>query len=168
MKKKNLILIVFATFLLSSCAFQQKMTTTKMMDIYGAGVVHKPTIVDLEVKEVRVTGTSNSSKQVTVESLKTEAVSNALQTANADVLIEPKFDIELKGSNKKVTVTGFPATYKNFRPITHDDVQLFDVGIAQKANEYTVSKQTKPNAGKVLGLTLGSIALIVLTVVAIL
>lgn len=46
------------------------------------------------------------------------AVSEALKAnGNADVLVAPQYVIKKKRGNvKEITVTGYPATYKNFRP----------------------------------------------------
>jgi hypothetical protein len=71
-----------------------------------------------------------------VEIVKKNAVADALKNAKADVLIEPKFEIEKKSSTITASVTGFPAFYKNFRPITQDDVKLLEVGVIQKAEVY--------------------------------
>jgi len=144
MKKFNLIIVALISISLSSCSVKRNITTAKMMDIYGAGVIHRPTIVDLDIKNIKIGGTASSKKRyITINVLKINAVSDALATSNADVLIEPKFEVEIKGNNKKVTVTGYPATYKNFRPITKEDLELVEVGIAQKANEYVSTNQTK-------------------------
>lgn len=132
MKKQIFFFTVLALTILTSCSVV-KTNTSKTMDIYGAGVLHKPVIVDLEVKEIRVTGMATLTKGVSLEPVKQEAVADALRKSGADVLVEPKFETKTSGGRTTATVTGFPATYKNFRSITLEDVKLLRVGVTQKA-----------------------------------
>ena len=132
MKKQIFFITVLALTILTSCSVV-KTNTSKTLDIYGAGVLHKPVSVDLEVKEIRVTGMATLTKGVSLEPVKQEAVADALRKSGADVLVEPKFETKTSGGRTTATVTGFPATYKNFRSITLEDVKLLRVGVTQKA-----------------------------------
>lgn len=127
--------MIVAALFLTSCG-SLKTTTSKTMDIYGAGIIHKPVIVDLDVKETKVTGTATMSTNMTLEAVKREAVADALRKANADVLVEPKFQTTTDHGRTTATVTGFPATYSNFRPIKEEDVKLLQVGVTQRADVY--------------------------------
>lgn len=51
------------------------------------------------------------------KSVKATAVAEALKAnGNADVLVAPQFEMKIRrGSIRELTVTGYPATYKNFR-----------------------------------------------------
>ena len=133
---KNLILAFASMMMLSSCSVITKSITVKQLDIYGPGVIQKPVIVDLDVRDAKVSGYSSMAKSSSVEQVKNFAVADALKNAKADVLVEPKFEIEWTPTKITVSVTGYPAIYKNFRPITIDDVPLLDVGIIQKAEVY--------------------------------
>jgi hypothetical protein len=64
-----------------------------------------------------------------------------LRKANADVLVEPRYTIETSNSESTITVSGYAATYKNFRPIKEEDVNLINAGVIQKAE---VIKPTLP------------------------
>ncbi|MEO7264579.1 MAG: hypothetical protein ABIW38_06675, partial [Ferruginibacter sp.] len=46
---------------------------------------------------------------------------------------EPTYTIVSQRAVSTVTVTGFPATYKNFRDIRAEDVPLIKAGILQTA-----------------------------------
>ena len=63
---------------------------------------------------------------------------NAIKTANADVLIAPVYEIETKGNKTTVTVTGFAATYKNFRNATVADSTLVEAVYMQQPNTVVV------------------------------
>ena len=152
--KTQKALILFALFLCSSCIVQRT-NTVKTMDIYGAGVIHKPVLVDLDVKENKITGTSTQSGNKSIEIIKQDAVANALKNANADVLVEPKFETETHQGKVTATVTGFPATYKNFRQIKSEDIPLLQVGIAQKANVYEPPTTKKNNGGAIAAILIG-------------
>lgn len=107
----------------TSCAIL-KTSTVKTMEISGAGVIQKPVIVDLDVKGERVTGTAITSSEKTLQKAKNEAISNALKKVNADVLVEIRFETETSRGKTTVTASGYPATYKNFRPIKEEDILL--------------------------------------------
>jgi len=113
--------------------------TAKTMDIYGSGVIHKPVVVDLTVKDIKVTGTATSKSGLTVEQVKNMAVADALKKAVADVLIEPKFETESYAGKITATVTGFPGYYSNFRPIKAEDIPLLEAGLLQTAKVYEPS-----------------------------
>ncbi len=140
---KNAVLILFFVTMLSSCNSVTKIFTVKQLDIYGSGVIQKPVVVDLEVRETIVTGSSSMRSTTPVELVKKCAVADALKNAKADVLVEPKFEIEKKKRLITASVSGFPAYYKNFRPITAEDVKLLEVGVIQKAEVYEPSSTKK-------------------------
>jgi hypothetical protein len=129
--KKNQLLFIMLSLFFTSCKIIES-NTSKTLDIYGAGVIQNPVLVDLDVKEVKITETSTSNV-LTIEELKREAVSSAIKNNKVDVLVEPTFKVVTVGVENTVTVTGYPATYKNFRSIKAEDVPLLQVGISQKA-----------------------------------
>lgn len=142
MKQKFLLLTVIVLFL-TSCTVVIRTGTFKTMDINGAGVIQNPVIVDLDVKQTKVKGTAVSDEPVNTEKdnpklnlLKSLAIKNALEGVGADILVEPVFETITQDGKTTVTVTGYPATYKNFRPIKKEDVELVKLGLTQKVNTY--------------------------------
>jgi hypothetical protein len=115
-----------------------KIMPIKTRDIIGVGVVHIPTVVDLDVLPKKVTATyemtvvdNKQTLEQQEENAKNLAVSQLLTKANADIIVEPRYLIERVsdwGSIViKVTVSGYPATYENFRPMTAKDTTLLRV-----------------------------------------
>lgn len=135
MKKIKFIFLLFVilTFMsLQSCSVQ-KSVTAKSMDIYGSGVIHKPVIADLDVSSTKVKGTYDLASGTLFEDAKNEAIAQLIKDNNVDVIIEPKYELVQTVGATKITITGYPATYKNFRPIEKADIELLNVGIVQKA-----------------------------------
>ena len=119
---------------LVSCSSMKSTTNTAIsLSIFGSGVIQKPVIVELDVKQARVTATVTGKLGSNIEVLKASAVSQAVKNAGADVLVEPTYNIVSQRGVSTVTVTGFPATYKNFRDIKIEDVPLIKAGILQTA-----------------------------------
>jgi hypothetical protein len=82
------------------------------------------------------------------------------------VLVEPRFETDIKGRKMTVTITGFPATYKNFHTIKQDEVELLKLGKVKQV-ETMDAIQTKSKGGKlVLAVGLG-IVLVVSLIIAI-
>jgi hypothetical protein len=131
--KKILSLCAFAVVITSCSNLKSTTNTSKTLSIYGSGVIQKPVIVDLDVKQAKVNSTVTGKEGSNIEALKAQAVSVAVKNAQADVLVEPVYTIVSSKGSFTVTVTGFPATYKNFRDITLEDVPLIRAGILQTA-----------------------------------
>lgn len=114
--------IIAATLVLglASCGTIKK-NTVKESDVQGPTVIQKPVVADLEVKETKVTGTYSDRSKKTMKFVKEMALYDALQKANADVLIEARYVTVKKFGRIEVTVTGYPATYKNFRAMELKD-----------------------------------------------
>ncbi|MCZ8197985.1 MAG: hypothetical protein O9267_10290 [Flavobacterium sp.] len=160
---QRVIALFLATLMLTSCSVgKSSSATAKTLDIYGAGVIHKPTLVDLEVKDTKTSGTSSGKiLEKSVDVIKHEAVVNALKTFNSDVLIEPKFETETSKGVTTVSVSGFPANYKNFRAIKAEDIPLLQAGITQKAATYeppvVTQKKSKGTGWLVAGVIAGGL-----------
>lgn len=136
------ILLYAIAVCVASCATIQPVETARYMNIYGPGVLHNPVIADLDVKSTKVQGTATG-YSTNAKALEVEAIANAVRSAAADLLVEPMFTHEPAGGSRiLVTVTGFPANYKNFRPATQADLPLVEAGIAQRAN--VVQATTEP------------------------
>jgi hypothetical protein len=128
------LMLIFSIASIASCSSMKSTTNTaKTLSIYGSGVIQKPVIVELDVKQAKVNATVNGKLGSSIEVLKSEAVSQAVKNAAADVLVEPSYTIVSQRGVSTVTVTGFPATYKNFRDIRMEDVPLIKAGILQTA-----------------------------------
>jgi len=110
------------------------------MDIYGSGVLQMPVVGELDVDIDKVTGSATATGRVNTENLKKMAVSRAVKNADADLLIEPSFEISRNGTETTVIASGFPATYISFRPATLDDIPLMEIGQLQKAAVFEASE----------------------------
>jgi len=155
MKHINLIFTLSFLFL-ASCTTQHAITT-KTTDIYGSGVIQKPVLVDMDVKEEKVSATINARGKKVSDDLKNQVLAEAIKKSNADVLVEPRFETDIKGRKMTVTVTGFPATYKNFHTIKQDEVELLKVAKVKQV-ETMDAIETKSKGGKlVLSVGLGII-----------
>ena len=129
MKKLFVILVGVIGFV--SCTVMTRTEMAKVRDVAGV-VLHVPTIADLDVPANRVTETFNvklpanmKGLPVITEDVKTFATAELLKKHDADVLIEPRYSVEAALSLSKfrfnVVVSGYPAKYKNFRPMVEKD-----------------------------------------------
>lgn len=138
-------LMLFVIFM-SSCSVV-KTRSAKVADIYSGGIIQKPVIADLDVKDTKVIGTAEARAEVPFSTIKVNAVADALKKASADVLVEPIFESEKANGRTTVTVTGFPASYKNFRTITEGDTALLKYGVYKQVKTY----ESTPDGGKKKG-----------------
>jgi hypothetical protein len=119
MKLAQSLNLAIAVLLFVSCSVTQKTTKSGYAD--GPNVVQKPVVADLQVSETKVSGTATGKRSQGIGDVKQLAIADALLKSNADVLIEPRYEIKSTFSYITVNVTGYPATYKNFRPMEIGD-----------------------------------------------
>ncbi len=114
--------------LFSSCAVTYKTRTARVAAV-PTEFWTIPSLADLEVKEEKVSGTSEGDANrrkffLGKKAQEDNAVAKALQSCGADVLIEPQFTYEYKKARlQKVTVTGYPGFFRNFRAVPYEDIR---------------------------------------------
>lgn len=95
-----------------------------------ADVFQYPAVADLQVKdkvEKTVTWPFRIIEQP-VKERKSNLVADILRTENADVMIEMQSTYTKKPFGERtLTVSGYPATYTNFRNATDEDIKAFDI-----------------------------------------
>lgn len=129
MKKLLAVMVVAACVMLSSCSMTKKTATARRVN---APIV-AAAVADLTITGNKITYTYTPPKGVWkagVDNCINAAVSEALQNAGqgADLLAELQYTLVVKGGMmggntgkvKSVTVTGYPARYKNFRPASSE------------------------------------------------
>lgn len=148
---KNLFIII-AALAITSCS-TTKSGTSKTMDIAGPGVFHKPVIVDLDVAQVKSEKTVSLRNVTSLDAAKNEVVRDLLFEKKADILVEPSFFSTTKNGKTELTVYGWTANYKNFRPIEDEDIKFMEIkpNLLQKADVYQpVTAKKKSNAGWII------------------
>ncbi len=152
----NLMMAVGIIAITTSCSTPTNISTAKTANI-NANVVSTPVIADLDVKDKKVVGTASYDREMPVDYVKDMAVATALKTVSADVLVEPNFDIQKLGMRTSVTVSGYPATYKNFRSAKAADSTLLkmsnvrSVSIYEPKKDMPITKKKGVAAGVILG-----------------
>ena len=119
MKKVFFILAAACAGLLSCSTPKVAVSTAPFIRVDGK-VRATTTLTDLEVREDKVNGVwskdSDSKTIVTRQTAEELAVGNALEESQADLIVAPIFTYLLeKGELIKVSVSGYPGYYKNFR-----------------------------------------------------
>ena len=139
MKKSLFILAILSILFLSGCSvLSSHYMQAKSMEVKGTGVLQIPVVADLNVSSTRIseeytltTALNMKTQGKVINEAKDYAVANAVQKYSADVLVEPIFEVyitkaKMNKSDVRVIVTGYPATYKNFRSATQGDMELID------------------------------------------
>ena len=164
-KFRRLIVVFCATLSLISCTSVAKFSSGKTIEITPT-IVQKPTVADIQVNEKKVTGTyTGEIKTIPLEAIKNEAVASALKTVMADVLVEPHFETTINGRLTTVMVSGFPATFTNFRTMKNEDIPLMQLGAVKQVNTFVppTVKTKKSKYGKTALITLGALVATALT-----
>lgn len=122
---KKILFVMLIASMCTSCSVLRKSSSTSQ-NVESS--LKSATIADLEVSKQKISYTYRPNKQdrkAGINHVVSNAVAAALKNSgNADVLIERQYEaiykVRLLGGKKikTVTVTGYPATYKNFRNAT--------------------------------------------------
>ena len=152
MKYSILAGLTAAVMALSSCS-----TITHTAQSAGVDpALYNLTVADMDVSKQRVQHTVEWKwtpfKSVSLSNEKTNATAELLQQSNADVLVEPQYLVKKRGIFRggSVTVSGYPATYKNFHPMTEAEANIIATAEGRcKAYPQTVLRttSTKPATG---------------------
>jgi hypothetical protein len=161
MKKVMFILISLS---LMSCS-TTKSGTAKTIDIVGAGVIHKPIVVDLEVNPTKISKTVELRNVLSLDNAKNEVVSELLKEKSADLLVEPTFESKTKNGKTELTVYGWTANYKNFRQVEEKDIKLLEISPSLRKAE-TYQPVVEKKKGKGLGWAIGGAAILVGAIIA--
>lgn len=151
MKASKLFFILGIGMLLASCAGADYVTHYRYDENTARYTIPNerptyitPTIADLEISSQKVMESESYKNTLTAEDfenlnkgatpptidyLKNLTVSKVVKKYNADVIVAPIFDVKTTDDFESVivTVSGYPATYKNFRVITPDDAEYLRV-----------------------------------------
>ncbi len=121
-KKFSIIISLIAMLGMASCTTTINSARTE----HFSSPAITMTIADLEVSPKKITYTYRPTDDVNrggeVNVINT-AVRNALEAnGGGDVLVEMQFTLKKSGKKnvKEITVTGYPATYRNFRNASED------------------------------------------------
>ena len=147
--------IVLILIFFTGCSPRITTDTTKTLDIYGAGVIQYPVIAELNVSENQVTGRASANDGESLEVVKKNALIDALNKSNADILVEPVYKTIRQGRRATAEVSGFPATYVNFRSATEQDIRLIEAGILQTASTIEspeIVEEDNNRSGKVIAI----------------
>lgn len=153
--KLNALFVGCITMSLALLSCKSTSHTTVSTDVDGPTVIQKPVIADLNVGDKRVTGTASG--KGTVAEIKDLAILDAITKAKADVLVEPRFTIEESFNKASVTVTGYPGTYKNFRPIEAADTIFVDRNELSSVKADRRTTRRNGRGGKIAGIAGGSV-----------
>lgn len=116
---------IFAA-MLSSCSTISHTTSTANVDTE----IYNLTVADMKVSKEKTSKTTewkwNPLSSVSLSEQKKTAEAELLKEADADVLVEPRYEVKRKGLFRggTVTVSGYPAKYENFRSMTKDDAEV--------------------------------------------
>jgi len=139
--KKNVIygvMLATVALMFTACGGSSRITkaTSDRLDL-AKTVRCIPTLASLDVNANRVTATAyaNELESLNAEEQKQAVVAKALAPVNGDVLLAPQFSTA-KGPDGKmtsITVIGYSATIKSFRPMTENDVVIDEKLLAAAA-----------------------------------
>ncbi len=126
---KFLVLIACAAVFFGSCTTHKQTSTTAEVQTV---IQQYPTVADLDVMDKVEAKTAWSFRpfnlgEPSLSMAKGNLIAETLKEVGADVLLEPQFIFKRTPYGmRELTVTGFPAKFKNFRNATEADLKALD------------------------------------------
>lgn len=151
MMTRKILAAGIAALALSSCSTITHTSQTAAVDTQ----VYNLTVADMKVAakkdSVTVDWKWNPLSTISLSAQKETATHTLLGKSEADVLVEPEYIVKRRGLFRggSVTVTGYPATYSNFRAMTADDAEKIAT-INGDNNIVVVNPVLSTTAGKVV------------------
>lgn len=126
---KKLFIVAVAAIALSSCS---TITHTASVEPVNTEVYNRSNAdLNVSTQKISYTFTPNATyRRAGEKAVKAAAVAKALEAnGKADVLVAPQFEVKktrglFSTKVKYVTVTGYPATYKNVHPTTKAEAEV--------------------------------------------
>ncbi|MBO5466068.1 MAG: hypothetical protein IKB96_07810 [Prevotella sp.] len=131
MKMKFMFVGLCSIALLSACTTMRESTSTVLA--VDSSVKQYPTVADLDVHEkVETTITWSfvpfNWGQPPLHQRQKNLTADIIKSRGADVLLEPQIVYTKQSYGMRtLTITGYPATFKNFRKATKDDLEALKV-----------------------------------------
>ncbi len=145
MKRQIILMLACMGLIATSCSTVKQSTSTSMA--VESGVYQYPTVADLDVKaKVEKTVVWNFKPfnlgEPTLENRKQNLKADIIKENGADVLLEPQMVYTKKPFGERtLTISGYPATFKNFRKADDNDLKALEVVIpAPEMKVYNVSQ----------------------------
>ena len=151
MMTRKILAAGIAALALSSCSTITHTSQTAAVDTQ----VYNLTVADMKVAakkdSVTVDWKWNPLSTISLSAQKETATHTLLGKSDADVLVEPEYIVKRRGLFRggSVTVTGYPATYSNFRAMTAEDAEKIAT-INGDNNIVVVNPVLSTTAGKVV------------------
>ncbi len=164
LKMKKLSTILAVAIFATSCAMQQTPPPNVEHAYYESSVrilepeqsmLLSPVMADLEVSNYKVIHTEKEAFAeiritdaviANMAEFKKIALSRAAKAHNADVLVGTIIDVATVNKRLEITVSGYPAYYRNFRTATKADAELVQSALSVKNRDLEsdiVSSPTK-------------------------
>ncbi len=145
MRHLYIIVACALTLVLASCSTVRKTATTVGVN---TGVYQYPTVADLEVKDkvekVMTWGFRPFHLgEPSLDVAKGNLMAETLKEQDADVMLEPQFIFSRTSyGERRLTLIGYPAKFKDFRKATPQDIEALKVNVKPNDRKvYNVAKK---------------------------
>lgn len=136
---KIIILAIFCA-LLSSCSFTTHQN--RVSNVQKRSIIAQPVVVDIKVDFTKKVSGEGVGK--VIEVAKQAALSAAMETSGADVIVEPLYSVQHLSGSYKVKVVGFFAKYENPRTFLEVIKETNNNGSLEKLLDYLNPERITP------------------------
>lgn len=153
MKQKLITLLAVCALVLSSCTTVKQTASTAGVE---TGIYQYPTVADLDIKgkvEARTTWSFRPFHvgEPKLEVAKGNLIAETLKAHDADVLLEPQVIFTRTSYGERVlTISGYPAAFKNFRKATEADIEALKATRGCPESQRTIYNVSRSNFFKKL------------------
>lgn len=143
---KKLVFAIAIGLLVVSCSTPSLVSYSAKTAELPYSIKALPMTSQLNVSETKVSAVVKVGKKDVKKSKKLMedwAVSEALKKTGGDILLEPRYEYDYKNNVLvSVTVSGYPATFSNFRPMTVEDAETINKLKAPSGETLVIIKES--------------------------
>ncbi|MBQ6210238.1 MAG: hypothetical protein IJK42_10790 [Prevotella sp.] len=146
MRRYQIILLSLLAFAMTSCRTIR--VSSSVTEDVQTHVIQYPTVTDLTVlnkTEKTITWNFQLFKKDRLALIKANLQADMLKELDADILLEPQYTFKkVPFGERTLTITGYPAKFKDFRKATEEDIKALQA-VYEKACEQCVYNVAKPS-----------------------
>ena len=156
MKRFDIILIALIALGMTSCR-TIRVSTAETAEVQ-TNVIQYPTVTDLTVMkkvEKTITWNFNPFKHERLALQKTNLMADLLKELDADILLEPQYTFKkVPFGERTLSITGYPAKFKDFRKATEEDLKALQVffELPHESTIYNIAQPAKKHKRRFLGI----------------
>lgn len=136
---KKVVIIALIGMVTVSCSMSRRTVTNRTINASSQNIIVKPLVAEVQVDITRKISGTGVVTNGNVNDAKELAKWNAINSSGADIIVDPIYDVSIKGMTVEAKVVGFFGKYVKIETVKDEDLDKIELyKINNKKNEASV------------------------------